>query len=163
MELKCNPSGLRTQKKATENGVTTTTDYFLHGKLLTHMTVTKDNLNTDKEAVHFYYDAQSKPIMMRVGMEEETAKYYTFVTNLQGDILGFLDRNQDLVVEYRYDPWGKLVDTICGTEYEDLAKLNPFRYRGYLFDDETQLYYLRNRYDNPEWARFINEDTPTLK
>ena len=100
-------------------------------------------------------------------MEEETAKYYTFVHNLQGDILGLFDRNQDLVVEYRYDPWGKVLDTICGqgygaedrAEYEELAKLNPFRYRGYLYDDETGLYYLRTRYYNPTWGRFVNEDS----
>ena len=105
--------------------------------------------------------------MMRVGMEEETAKYYTFVHNLQGEILGLLDRDQDLVVEYRCDPWGKVLDTICGqgygaedrAEYEELAQLNPFRYRGYLYDEDTGLYYLRTRYYNPAWGRFVNEDS----
>lgn len=36
---------------------------------------------------------------------------------------------------------------------------NPFRYRGYYYDDEIELYYLNQRYYNPEWSRFINADT----
>ena len=40
-----------------------------------------------------------------------------------------------------------------------LDTLNPFRYRGYVYDEETGLYYLRSRYYNPEWGRFINADT----
>ncbi|NLV59364.1 MAG: hypothetical protein GXY67_11455 [Clostridiales bacterium] len=41
---------------------------------------------------------------------------------------------------------------------ETLGYDNPFRYRGYEWDEETGLYYLRNRYYNPEWGRFINAD-----
>ena len=36
--------------------------------------------------------------------------------------------------------------------------MNPFRYRGYIFDEETGLYYLRSRYYNPNLCRFINAD-----
>ena len=36
---------------------------------------------------------------------------------------------------------------------------NPFRYRGYAYDGETGLYYLRSRYYNPARARFLNRDT----
>lgn len=32
------------------------------------------------------------------------------------------------------------------------------RYRGYVYDRETELYYLQSRYYNPEWGRFINAD-----
>jgi len=39
-----------------------------------------------------------------------------------------------------------------------LDTLNPFRYRGYVYDEETGLYYLRSRYYNPEWGRFLNAD-----
>ena len=35
---------------------------------------------------------------------------------------------------------------------------NPFRYRGYYYDTETQLYYLQSRYYNPTTGRFINAD-----
>ncbi|MDD2649455.1 MAG: hypothetical protein PHI27_12290 [Eubacteriales bacterium] len=39
-----------------------------------------------------------------------------------------------------------------------LGFINPFRYRGYVYDEETGLYYLRSRYYNPEWNRFVNAD-----
>ena len=45
-----------------------------------------------------------------------------------------------------------------GTMASTLGTLNPFRYRGYVYDEETGLYYLRSRYYNPEWARFLNAD-----
>ena len=43
-------------------------------------------------------------------------------------------------------------------EAEALSTLNPFRYRGYVYDEETGLYYLRSRYYNPCQSRFINAD-----
>ncbi len=41
---------------------------------------------------------------------------------------------------------------------ETLARLNPFRYRSYIYDEETNLYYLNSRYYDPETSRFINAD-----
>lgn len=164
VEFRYDASGLRTQKKVTQNGVTATTDYYLHGKLLMHLKKTADGA-AEPEELHFYYDAQSRPIMLKYGVGEKS-EYFTYVHNLQGDVLGILDRNQNLVVEYQYDPWGKPLNTIpkqtpdpaLNTLYANLATLNPFRYRGYLFDDEIGLYYLRSRYYNPEWGRFVNQD-----
>ncbi|ERJ11048.1 RHS repeat-associated core domain-containing protein, partial [Haloplasma contractile] len=40
----------------------------------------------------------------------------------------------------------------------NLSEKNPYRYRGYRFDEETGWYYLNSRYYNPEWGRFINQD-----
>ena len=39
-----------------------------------------------------------------------------------------------------------------------LGAVNPLRYRGYVYDSETGLYYLSSRYYNPVWGRFINAD-----
>ena len=63
------------------------------------------------------------------------------------------------MVEYKYDAWGKptLVRTLT-TAYEALAELNPFRYRGYVYDEEMGLYYLRSRYYSAEILRFLNAD-----
>ena len=43
--------------------------------------------------------------------------------------------------------------------YFELAKANPFRYRGYYYDTETELYYLQTRYYDPEIGRFISQDS----
>lgn len=39
-----------------------------------------------------------------------------------------------------------------------LGTHNPLRYRGYVYDNETGLYYLQSRYYNPALGRFINGD-----
>ncbi len=44
-------------------------------------------------------------------------------------------------------------------EYRDIAELNPFRYRGYYYDEETGLYYLQSRYYDPEIGRFMTIDS----
>lgn len=68
-----------------------------------------------------------------------------------------LDNSGALVVEYKYDAWGKQLEA-TGNLAATLGKVNPFRYRGYVFDEETGLYHLRSRYYNPECGRFINAD-----
>ncbi len=56
-----------------------------------------------------------------------------------------------------YDALGKITKQTDTTTY-GIAKLNPFRYRGYVYDDETGLYYLQSRYYDPVTGRFINAD-----
>ena len=64
------------------------------------------------------------------------------------------------MVSYRYDAWGGLLMTEkLSTQYDDLAELNPFRYRSYIFDDESQLYYLKTRFYDFKEGRMISADT----
>ena len=49
--------------------------------------------------------------------------------------------------------------SVSGSMASTLGADNPFRYRGYYFDEETGLYYLNQRYYNAEWSRFVNADT----
>lgn len=104
------------------------------------------------EELHFFYDAQSKPAFV-----EYEGKIYCYIHNLQGDIVGILDDSGSLVVEYKYYAWGMPIheaDSLLST----LGNLNSFRYRGYVWDEGTQLYYLRSRFFNMEVNRFINPD-----
>ena len=57
------------------------------------------------------------------------------------------------MVKYDYDAWGRH----AGGD-SDLGKLNPYRYRGYYYDNETGLYFLKTRYYDPTACRFINAD-----
>jgi len=140
-EFVYNADGLRVQK--TVNGVVT--DYVLHGKNVVHMTSGADEL-------HFFYDAQNRPAVV---VYNGTA--YAYVKSLQGDIVAILDENGNTVVSYGYDAWGAPL-WCTGELTETLGKVQPFRYRGYVFDEETGLYYLRSRYYNPRWGRFVNAD-----
>ena len=134
-------NGMRIRKIV--NGVTT--NYTLNGKNVVHMTQGSHDL-------HFFYDAQGKP-----GMVTYNDVDYFYVYNLQGDVVALIDANGTQVVEYGYDAWGNPISK-TGTLAATLGTLNPFRYRGYVYDEETGLYYLRSRYYNPEWKRFINAD-----
>ena len=73
-------------------------------------------------------------------------------------MIALIDSNDKKRVEYKYDAWGRMLSK-TGTMASTLGTLNPFRYRGYVYNEETGLYYLRSRYYNPEWARFLNADS----
>ncbi len=148
VEFAYNHNKLRTQKKVTKaDGTVETTDYTLHGKLLTHLTKGEDEM-------HFFYDAQNRPTMV-----EFNGTLYSYVHNFQGDIVGIVDSSGNLVVEYAYDAWGRhLAVGNVTAAYAKLAILNPFRYRGYVYDEETGLYYLRSRYYEPGLSRFVIPD-----
>ena len=48
---------------------------------------------------------------------------------------------------------------VIATGYENhIAILNPIRYRGYYYDNETRLYYLQSRYYDATLCRFLNRD-----
>ncbi len=83
---------------------------------------------------------------------------YFYLKNAQGDVTGLVNASGTQVVSYTYDPWGVPMST-DGTMASTLGAANPLRYRGYVYDTETGLYYLSSRYYNPVWGRFINADT----
>ena len=93
---------------------------------------------------------------MLLGFSYNGAKYY-YVRNLQSDIIGILDNSGNQVVSYTYDSWGKLL-SIDGSAKDTIGVQNPFRYRGYYYDTETELYYLNSRYYDPMVGRFLNQD-----
>jgi len=141
-EFVYNADGLRVQK--TVNGVAT--KYTLHGKNVVHMTSGTDEL-------HFFYDAQNKPaVVIFNGIA------YAYLYDLQGDVIGLVDNNGTQMVSYTYDAWGKMLSK-TGTLASTLGTIQPFRYRGYALDEETELYYNQSRFYNPSIARFITADT----
>ncbi len=135
-------NGLRVQKTATSTGVT---KYTLHGKNIVHMTQGSNTL-------HFFYDASNKPAIV-----EYNGTKYAYVHNLQGDIVAILDSNGTAVVQYKYDAWGKPISK-TGSMAGTLGTVQPFRYRGYVYDEETGVFYLHNRYYTPMHCRFVNAD-----
>ena len=134
-------NGMRTSRS---NGSTTYT-YVYNGSQLTQMTKGSDTL-------YFTYGALGPTTVTWNG----TTYYYAL--NAQGDVIGIFDDGGNGVVLYNWDnawgyhpqPEGPMADT--------LGTLNPLRYRSYVYDEETGLYYLQSRYYNPEIGRFINAD-----
>ena len=102
--------------------------------------------------IDFFYDATGNPYALKYN-----GTLYYYITNLQGDVVHIVDTSGTPVVSYTYDPYGKPTVT-SDTSNVSLGTINPLRYRGYVYDEETGLYYLQSRYYDPTTGRFINAD-----
>ena len=144
VQFRYDTSGVRIGKTA---GSTTWKYTVENGKVLYE--------NNGSIAIRYYYDENGSPFAVYIG----SAKYL-YEKNLQGDIIGLIDENGQLAVKYTYDAWGKVTKTnVAGTTASTSAMTNNhLLYRGYYIDNETSLYYLGNRYYDPETGRFINAD-----
>ena len=81
-------------------------------------------------------------------------KIFYYVKNLQGDIVKILDEDGQEKANYVYNAWGN----ILSQSNDELSSINPLRYRGYVYDEDTAMYYLQTRYYDPTTGRFINAD-----
>ena len=80
----------------------------------------------------------------------------------QNDIIALLDTDGNVVVQYKYDAWGKCATVVLDEAASVIAELNPFRYRGYYYDAEIAKYYLQSRYYDAQTGRFVNGDEVEL-
>ena len=129
----------------TVNG--TTTEYFApNGKILAEYTGTT--------LTCYLYDQNGLIEGMRRG-----GKTYYFLKNMEGDVLGLLEKDSgDVVARYTYDDWGNCISVENAAGYT-VGTFNPFRYRGYYYDKESGLYYVGTRYYDPEIGRWISPDS----
>ena len=133
--------GLRTKRTDGD----TTYEYVYYDGLLQCMFVNGTPL-------YFTYTPDGAPM----GVVYQKAVYF-YVTNLQGDVVALVRPSGEEVVRYTYDAWGNVL-SVTGNRANAIGAINPIRYRGYVYDQETGLYYLQSRYYNPEIGRFINAD-----
>ena len=134
-------NGIRAQK--TDNGIAI--NYNYHGSALISQVTGNDTLL-------FSYDASGNAAAVNYN-----GTYYYYVRNGQNDIIRLIDGDNNTVVEYAYDSWGRQI-SCTGSLASTLGTQNPFRYRGYVYDEETGLYYVASRYYDPEVGRWINSD-----
>ena len=144
---KYNIDGIRTNKIV--NNVETV--YKLEGN---NIIFEKNNNN-----VIYYIRGEANDL---IGFKYNDNIYY-YVKNIQNDIIGILDSNCNLIAKYQYDSYGNNILITDGSgniiiNNEHIANINPFRYRSYYYDKETNLYYLNSRYYSPTLGRFINAD-----
>ena len=114
----------------------------------------------------YIYDESGSPI----GIQYRHTAYslykfdsFFFEKNLQGDVIAIYNELGEQIGAYFYDAWGNhtIYEFSTNTPLENsiLNTYNPFRYRSYFYDVETELYYLQTRYYNPVWGRFLNVDS----
>lgn len=102
--------------------------------------------------LHFIYGLDNHLIGFNY-VKEGIKKSFKYLYNLEGEIIFIIDNEGRNVVEYKYNPWGKF--EIIDSSLEGIGFLNPFCFKEYYFDRETQLYWVSSRYYSPEWGRFI--------
>ena len=145
---KYNVDGIRTEKKVNN----LLTEYYLEGK----------DIIFEKTLENVIYYIRSS-VGGLVGLKYNNEIYY-YLKNKQDDIIGILNNNYVLIAKYEYDSWGNILSIVdsdgndISNNSEHIANINPYRYRSYYYDKDTNLYYLNSRYYNPRWGRFINID-----
>ena len=132
-------NGLRYKKIV--NGVEHT--YYYMGDKLVRLTI------GDTTIMDFTYDQNGQPYSVTYN---GTKAYY--VLNQQGDVVRIVTAGGASRGVYYYDAWGNI---LYNTD-NDFLNYNPLRYRGYVYDTESQLYYCQSRYYDPALGRFLNAD-----
>ncbi|MCM3005799.1 DNRLRE domain-containing protein [Priestia koreensis] len=146
----------------------------LQGKTVAQYTYDEDgkriSSRTSKGIVKYFYDG-NKVLYETDGLNRILREYtydkgghistmttsgktYYYLYNQHGDIIALTDEKGDVVASYTYDSWGNIL-----SQSGELADVNPYRYAGYRYDNETGLYYLTARYYNSDLGRFISKDT----
>ena len=141
IQMNYDSNGMRTQKSV--DGVKTNYYYDSSNNLFA--------LTQGNDTLFFYYDNSGE--VMSVSCN---GTMYFYIKDLQGDITEIVDKDGKAVAKYAYDAWGNMLTENNGTL--TVGKLNPFRYRSYVYDEETGLYYLQSRYYDPLTGRFVNAD-----
>ena len=133
---------------------TVTHEYLtLNGKVARETIRTNNTLTA---VLDFIYDESGRPFALKYSTDGTTFDTYYYVLNLQGDVVKLIHYipgfEYESVATYEYDAWGNVSSS------GRLAEINPLRYRGYYYDNETGFYYLQSRYYDPANRRFINAD-----
>ena len=139
-----NQNGLRIKKTNTSNNTYMT--YSYEGDKLI-----KQYDGTNK--VFYLYDDNG----VLYGLIWNGTKYF-YRRNVISEIIDIIDINGNVVVTYTYDPYGKLMST-TGSLASTLGVINSMLYKGYVYDVETQLYWVSSRYYSPELCRWISPDS----
>ncbi|QSB16681.1 hypothetical protein JQS43_10590 [Natronosporangium hydrolyticum] len=148
----------RGQLVAVDGPTSATFDYDPFGR---RVAVTADGDTTryvhdgDNVAQQLLPDGSTATYLTGPGLDELFARTvdgitHTYLTDVQGSVLGLVGPDGNLTTQYHYDPYG--ATTVTGT-----PEANPFGYTGRELDP-TGLYYLRHRYYHPQLGRFISED-----
>ena len=130
--------------------------YYYNGDILAgyKLVITKSDGSSTTHNIAFMYDENGEAF----GFNYNGNDYY-YVRNAQNDVVRIVDSANETVVLYQYDSWGKLLSCEDTSENDIVSFINPYTYRGYYYDSDTEMYFLKSRYYNPELHRFISADS----
>ena len=151
MSFSYNENGLRTCKQVKDEELTTTHEYFydLSNRLMCEYVTSS---NEDILKLEFLYQGNDL-----TGFTYNGESYY-YVKDAFNTVRYIINSTGKIVVYYIYSAFGKSID-ILGEMKDTIGVINPFRYKGYYYDVETQLYWVSSRYYSPELCRWISPDS----
>ncbi len=136
-------------QRITRTDGNTTYEYGYYGSTLVYEKITQGDTTVAEMYITY---GEAGPLYI-----EYNGIVYYYILNGQGAVVGLREWDVPPAVLYTYNAWGEL-ESITGNLASTLGVHNPLRYRGYVYDTETEQYYLNSRYYNPEWGRFVNAD-----
>ena len=159
--------GQRIKKITKHNNLIVTKEYFYDNEMLLgeNISVKQSDVLINEKKIRYFYDKNGIAGMLYNNIP------YDFVKDGLGNVRWIMHNNV-ILAEYVYDAWGNhsinyYVDDSYFSEFgisKEAIVDNPFRYKGYYYDVETQLFYCNSRYYSPELGRFIQPaDILTLK
>ena len=132
--------------------------YYCNNKII-HTDFNISDVSIDN--ISYLYDESDNLYALKMNNE-----YYFYDKDLTGTINGIVDNNGTCMVKYTYNAFGNpniyiplsTSDEKYSTAY-NLSRVNIFLYKGYVYDVETQLYWVSSRYYSPELCRWILPDS----
>ena len=119
---------------------TTTTNYYYDNRKLVKE-VCGNNI------IDYFYDENNQ----LYGYKKNNTIYF-YIRDVLGNIIGILNNSGVIVSKFDYDAFGNIINQ-TGTV------ISNFRYKGYYYDTDIELYYLKSRFYNPVLLRFITPDS----
>jgi RHS repeat-associated protein len=93
------------------------------------------------------------------------SEIYYFLSDERGNVVALTDEIGNIVERYRYLVYGEhvvlnefFVEKDCGIDTCYAGNLHNFLWGGSMYEPETDLYWMRNRYYHKGMKRFINQD-----
>ena len=136
VEMEYNGDGQRVSK---ESGGSLTRQMYESSRVI---------LEVDGQGNQTAYNMYGTELLKRAAEGQSLLYMY----NGHSDVTALMTSSGTIAASYYYDAFGKLTETTGQAN-------NPFRYAGYQYDEENELYYLNSRHYAPDIARFMQEDT----
>ena len=133
--------GLIIKKEVEVNNTTiTTTNYYYDNRKLVKE-VCGNNI------IDYFYDENNQ----LYGYKENNTIYF-YIRDVLNNIIGIIDNTGTIVSKFDYDAFGNIIN-------QTGSVISNFRYKGYYYDTDIELYYLKSRFYNPVLLRFITPDS----
>lgn len=131
------------------SGGVTTTYYYHDDKLIAE---------TRSNGIKLIFLYRDNEIVGFCKCESSEESFFYYIKNPFGLIVGIINESDQVLASYVYDAWGNHTLLDPYNYQSDIGEINPIRYKGYYYDEETKLYYLKSRYYDSSVGQFISPD-----